>query len=271
MEAMPKETGFTKQLGIRCDAETIERCRIAGAGRGEVAGARHLLDLGWQGYAGAIGLAGASRADRLRAIAAELDREAEATAVAPSGALMVAEPTADKITAQREKTGAALVSTRQGVLLFGIGADDGEACFAVDPAAGQIGVMADAASETRDLGDAAPAVAALAQLVAGVLGHATEAVAAGKPATAAPAGRHERLGLTVWGAHPDDGLSRLQIGAAWVSFSSLALTGLCSELFALQFRLVHDSIAQRQDLEARLSRTPSRETSAVMWSRSHGE
>lgn len=268
---MSRPPGYTKQVGIRCDPETKQRCLIAGAGQGEVAGARRLLDLGWQSYSQAVGLAGASRADRLRAIAAELEQEGSARTVAPSGALMVSEPTADKIHQQRAETGAALITTRNGLLLFGPGADGQEACFALDSEAGEIGITGGAARAVRELGDTCPAVAAVAQLLAGVLATAAETVSQGEPPTAAPAGRHERLGLTVWGAHPCDGLARLQIGDAWLSFSSLALTGLCSELFALQFRLVHNSIAQRQELEERLSRTPSREESNLMWSRSHGE
>lgn len=268
---MPKDPGFTKQLGIRCDAETIERCRIAGGGNGEVAGARRLLDLGWHGYRQAVGLSGASRADRLRAIAAELDQEAASITVAPSGALMVSEPTADKIHQQRTETGAALITTRNGLLLFGLGADDGESCFAIDTEAEQLGVMDGAMSVSRKLVDPCPTVAALAQLVAGVLARTAATVAAGEPPTAAPASRHERLGLTVWGAHPADGASRIELGDAVVTIHSLALTALASELFALQGRLVADAIGRRQQLEAQLSRSLSREETSICWSRTHGE
>lgn len=268
---MSRPPGYTKQIAVRCSSETVERCLIAGAGQGEVAGARRLLDLGWQSYSQAVGLAGASRADRLRAIAAELDQEASAYTVAPSGALMVSEPTADKINQQRTETGAALVSTRQGVLLFGHGAGEQETCFALDSEAGEIGITGGSARAVRQLGDTCPAVAALAQLLAGVLARTAETVSQGEPPTAAPAGRHERLGMTVWGAHADDGLARLQIGDAWLSCHSLALTALCSELFALQTRVVAEAIGQRQQLEAVLSQPPSREAVTLAWSRSHGE
>lgn len=268
---MARPPGYTKQIGIRCDPETEQRCLIAGAGEGVVAGARRLIDRGWESWSQAVGLAGASRADRLRAIAAELDQEASAYTVAPSGALMVSEPTADKIHQQRTETGAALVSTRQGLLLFGHGADEQETCFALDSESGEIGITGGSARAVRQLGDTCPAVAALAQLLAGVLSRTAETVSQGEPPTAAPAGRHERLGLTVWGAHPDDGLARLQIGDAWLSCHSLALTALCSELFALQTRVVAEAIGQRQQLEAVLSQTPSREAIALAWSRTHGE
>ena len=212
---------------------------------------------------GAVGLAGASRADHLRAIAAELDQEASAYIAAASGSLLVSESTAEKIHQQRTETGAALITTRNGVLLFGHGADEHESCFALDYEACEFGITGCSARTVRLLGDNCPAVAALAQLLADVLNRAAETISQRELSTAAPAGRHERLGLTVWGAHPDDGLCRLQIGDAWVSFSNLALTGLCSELFALQFRLVADAIGQRQQLEAALSQTPSREAIAL--------
>lgn len=268
---MPKPSGFTKQLGIRTDDETIERCRIAGAGLGEVAGARHLLQLGWERYTGAIGLAGASTADRLRAIAAELDQQALAVTVAPSGAVVEPEPTAERIAAIRQETNAALIVTTRGLMVFGLAPDDsGEACLALDTVSGEIGLSCSGVNVTRKIGDAAPAVAVLAQLLAGVLGRTAETVAAGGAPEAAPAGRHERLGLTVTAAHPADGLSRIELGEATLCCHSLQITALCSELFALQARLAADSIGRRQALETTLSRTPSREACTLMWERTHG-
>lgn len=268
---MPKQSGFTKQLGIRCEAETIKRCEIVGAGRGEVAGARELLRLGWERYRAAIGLAAASRADRLRAIAAELDAEAQAITVAPSGALMVSEPTAEKIHQLRNETHAALLTMRNGLLLFGLGPDGEEACFALDAEAGVVGITTRSASEQRELGDICPAVHALAQLVAGVLGRTASAAATGDGPESAPAGQHPRLGITIWGAHPADGLARISIGEAVVMIHSLQLTAMASELFALEGRVVADAIAQRESLEQALSRTPSRQETSLAWSRSHGE
>jgi hypothetical protein len=220
---------------------------------------------------GGIGLTAASRADRLRAIAAELDAEARANTVAPSGALMVSEPTAEKIHQQRTETRAALLTMRSGLLLFGMGPDGEEACFALDVTAGVVGITTRSASAQRELGDLCPAVHAVAQLVAGVLGRTASAAATGDGPESAPAGQHPRLGVTVWGAHPADGLSRIAIGEASVSIHSLQLTALASELFALEGRVVADAIAQRQQLEQVLSRTPSRTETSLAWSRTHGE
>jgi hypothetical protein len=270
-EPMSRPPGYTKQIGIRCDPETLDRCVAAGAGRGEVAGARVLLELGWQRYSQAVGLAAASRADRLRAIAAELDEEAAAVAVAPSGAVMARELTAAKIHQLRSETGAALFTTQTGLLLFGLTPEGEEGCFALDSTAGEIGITAGNTTESRKLGELCPAVAALAQLVAGILGRTASAAATGDGPSSAPAGQHPRLRVTVWGCHPDDGLARIRIGDAVLCIHSLQLTALCSELFALQGRLVADAIGQRQHLEAVLRRTPSREETALAWSRTHGE
>jgi hypothetical protein len=80
---MAKRQDYIKQIGIRCHQETVERCVIAGAGRGEVAGARKLLELGWQAY---LGLAPAplSFPDQLRIIASELERLSSTTTENPS-------------------------------------------------------------------------------------------------------------------------------------------------------------------------------------------
>ena len=121
---------------------------------------------------GAVGLAGASRADHLRAIAAELDQEASAYTAAASGSLLVSESTAEKIHQQRTETGAALITTRNGVLLFGHGADEHESCFALDYEACEFGITGCSARTVRLLGDNCPAVAALAQLLADVLNRA---------------------------------------------------------------------------------------------------
>lgn len=268
---MARPHTYTKQIGIRCDEVVEERCEIAGDGAGVGAGARRLIDLGWQSYSQAVGRAGASRADRLRAIAAELDQEASAYNVAPSGSLMVGEPTSARIRQARDETGAALITTKPGILLFGLGADGEEACFALDAESGVIGITTRSSSINRELGNVCPSVAALAQLLAGVLARTAETVSLGKEPTAAPAGRHERLGLTVWGAHPDDGLARLQIGEAWVAIHSLQLTALCSELFALQARMVADAIGRREQLEAALRKAPSRAETELAWSRTHGD
>lgn len=268
---MARPPGYTKQIAVRCDPETVAHCVAAGAGRGEVAGARVLLELGWQRYSQAVGLAATSRADRLRAIAAELDEDAAAVAVAPSGAVMVSEPTAHKIHQLRSETGAALFTTRTGLLLFGLTPEGEEGCFALDSAAGEIGITAGNTTESRKLGDLCPAVAALAQLMAEVLRRTAEAAVAGDGPSSAPAGQHPRLRVTVWGCHPDDGLARIRIGEAVLCISSLNLTALCSELFALQGRLVADAIGHRQQLEAVLSQTPSREETALAWSRTHGD
>jgi hypothetical protein len=220
---------------------------------------------------GGIGLVAASRADRLRAIAAELDAEARAITVAPSGALMVSEPTAEKIHQQRSETAAALLTMRSGLLLFGLAPDGEEACFALDAEAGVVGITSRSASQQRQLGDLCPAVHALAQLVAGVLGRTASAALTGDGPASAPAGQHPRLGITVWGAHPDDGLARIAIGEAAVSIHSLQLTAVASELFALEGRLVADAIGKRQQLEQALSRTLSRQETEIAWSRSYGD
>ena len=252
----PSDEALVNELGNKSTSDGVRKA---------IEIARHVLQ------AGGIGLAAASRADRLRAIAAELDAEARTITAAPSGALMVSEPTAEKIHQLRSETAAALLTMRSGLLLFGLGPDGEEACFALDTEAGVVGITTRSASEQRELGDRCPAVHALAQLVAGVLGMTASASAAGDGPASAPAGQHPRLGITVWGCHPADGLARIAIGEAAVSIHSLQLTALASELFALQGRVVADAIGQRQQLEAVLSRTPSREETSIAWSRSHGD
>jgi len=70
---MARRLEFTKQLGIRCNQETIDRCIRAGAGKGETAGARVLMDLGWEQFTGKA-QAALPLADRLYAIAAEVEQ-----------------------------------------------------------------------------------------------------------------------------------------------------------------------------------------------------
>ena len=72
-DSMTTRPGYTKQIGIRCDPETVDRCLIAGAGQGEVAGARLLMELGWQAFCG-MTPAQLSIAERLRQLAAEIER-----------------------------------------------------------------------------------------------------------------------------------------------------------------------------------------------------
>ena len=70
---MPRRNEFTKQLGIRCNQDTIDRCLQAGAGAGEVAGARVLMELGWKAFCGMTADAQLPIPERLRLIAAEIE------------------------------------------------------------------------------------------------------------------------------------------------------------------------------------------------------
>lgn len=250
-----------------------EKCRDVGGGN-QSKGAALLVQGGIDALAeaGTLDLDVVELAEVLAHRLRERRRQQQAVTVAPSGAVIEPEPTAERIAAIRQETDAALIVTQRGLMLFGLTPDDsGDACLALDTVSGEVGLSCSSAHVSRKLGDAAPAVAGLAQLLAGVLGRTAETVAAGGAPEAAPAGRHERLGLTVTAAHPADGLSRFELGEASLSCHSLQLTALCSELFALQGRLVADSIGQRKALESALSRTPSREETSICWSRTHGE
>lgn len=257
---------------ILCPSDLANAARKVGAGN-TTKGVNTLMRAGLDAMAGRpeLELSPAELAELLAHRLREEARQPASITTAPSGALMVSEPTAEKIHQRRSETHSALLTMRTGLLLFGLGPDGEEACFAIDAEAGVAGITTRRASEQRELGDLCPAVHALAQLAAGVLGRTASAAAAGDGPESAPAGQHPRLGITIWGAHPADGLARIAIGEASVRIHSLQLTALASELFAMEARVVADAIAQRDSLEKTLSRTPSRRETQIAWSRSHGD
>jgi len=200
-------------------------------------------------------------------------RERERSAdllVAPSGAIVLPDPTPKRIDQIREATNCALIVTGRGLLLFGLTPEGREAVLAIDTAAAEIGIQTATVSVSRKLGDTCPAISSLAELAAGVMGRTAEAVAAGEHPTAAPAGRHERLGLTIQASHPEDGLARVTLGEAALCCHSLQLVALAAELFALQGRLVADQLALRAGLEEALAQPASRQETPLLWERSHG-
>jgi len=268
---MPRRLEFTKQLGIRCNQDTIDRCIRAGGGKGETHGARVLMEMGWQQFVSEVE-AGLPLADRLHAIAAEVRELQERHTVSGSGAALLTDPTPDRINALRQE-GAGLIVLRSGLLLPGLTPDGAEAMLALDLEAGELGITAaDGSRAVVELGEVLPALGSLAALVAGVLTRCWETVAGGDEPTEAPPGCRMDWGLVIHAAHPADGLSRLELPGAVLCLHSLQLLQLSAELFGLLARRSAATLQDRAELEQLLARPSALEPPvSLCWSRTHGE
>jgi hypothetical protein len=267
---MARRLELTKQLGIRCNQETIDRCIRAGGGKGETAGARVLMDLGWQQFTGKAA-AQLPLADRIYAIAAEIEQLSRYS-VSGSGAGLLSAATTEAIDALRA-AGAGCIVTSSGLLVPGVTPAGADALLVLDLEAGQLAITgSDGTDAVVELGEALPAVGSLAALVSGVLSRAWETVAAGRTPADAPPGRRTDWGLVVIAADPSDGLSRVELPGAVLCLHSLQLLQLASELFGLLARRSAASLQDRAELEQLLAR-PSAEAPpvALSWSRTHGE
>lgn len=185
--------------------------------------------------------------------------------VSPAGAAVVPDATGEVLDHLRRNVGAALVVAPKEVWLFGHTPEGRHAALVLDAEEGVLAIDTGDVRETVRLDAPAGAVHAMAQQLAAALGRAAGAVAVGQEPADAPAVEHPNLRLRVWADHPTDHQSRLQIGQAALCCHSLLLTGLASELFALQVRLVSDGMNQRQSLEQLLKSRP------LAGARSHGE
>lgn len=267
---MPKETRYPHPIGLRVDSETLAWCRVAGAGKGETAGARALLAEGIAQRA-SDDRRQAPIADRLEALVGEL-RQQERYSVSGSGAALLSAPTTEAVNALRD-SGAGLIVLRSGLLLPGLTPDGAEAMLALDLEAGELGITAaDGSRAVVELGEVLPALGSLAALVAGVLIRCWEAVRSGNAPADAPPGRRVDWALVVHAAHPADGLSRVELPGAVLCVHSLQLLQLASELFGLLARRSAATLQDRAELEQLLARPSALEPPvSLCWSRTHGE
>ena len=262
--------GYTKQLGIRCDEETINRCIRAGAGRGEVAGARALMALGWPRFLEEVA-AGLPVADRLRAIAVEVEQlEQRPHAIATSsGAALLHAPTGERIAQLRKQARPGLIATPTGFLAYGQDTVGNESVLTVDQENGELGMANSDGEEVKQPLDL-PTAASLAGMFSRAVTAAHEQAAQGRSPRKAEPITHRGLGLTVWAAHPDDGHARIQLGGLEQRIHGLVLLQLVAELHALVARATAEQLQIRQGLE-QLMAAPDTKAPALAWERSHGE
>ncbi len=267
---MPRRLEYTTQLGIRCNEDTVNRCRRAGGGKGETHGARILLEMGWQRFIGEVE-AGLPASDRLRAIAAEVAQLERRCAVigGSSGAGFLPEPSAELIAQIRKELRPGVIATGAGLLGYGEDLIGNEAVLTVDLANGELAMANTDAEEVKQPLDL-PTLASVAGICSRAVTAAQEQAAQGRSPRKAEPITHRGLGLTVWAAHPDDGHARIQLGGLEQRMHGLVLLQLVAELHALVARATAEQLQIRQGLE-KLMAAPDTKAPALAWERSHGE
>ena len=258
-------------LPCRAAPDEHETARLLGGGNLS-RGVRVALQIAKQHrLTGASRMAGAVTASQLIAELLPIVRDLEAAAAAdvvgtPSGAVFVADPSGALILQTRRATGAHVVTTPRGLMVFGSGPAGSDTALALDMEAGQLAITDLAAADDSVAGLDLPALAAMVDLIGEAHRQAREAIAKGKhPASARASCSALQLEIR---PVTESGNAAIHFAGQMLEIRPLVFLQLLAETAALLAREVARSVADRQRLEALVSTTP---TPAVSWERTHGE
>jgi len=257
-------------LPCRAAPDEYETARLLGGGNLS-RGVRIALQIAKQHrLTGASRMAGAVTASQLIAELLPVVRDLEAAAAAdvvgtPSGAVFVADPSGALILQTRRATGAHVVATPRGLMVFGSGPAGSDAALALDMEGGQLAITDLAAADESVAGLDLPALAAVVDLIGEAHRQAREAFAKGMPPASARA-TCPALQLDVQPV-ANTGNAIIRLAGQSLEIRPLVFLQLLAETASLLAREVARSVADRQQLEGLLEQ-PS---PAVSWERSHGE